>query len=324
MAKAAAAAAAAAPMGPAPGPWRQPAGVWAGEAPKGRTGSAQLEALQRRVEELTRRLESAVPTSSLGGAAAAANLDQQDDEAGPDIGKLQAAQAAMAEAFGKDSQGAQWLQDKIQEHRKVKMDAKPLGTQALTAQRWADKKAKVHKAAEQKIASIQELVQDLQGRLVEAQREEVQAKEEMQEAKEALQAVHKKALAADEERAFAARAGGLWEALPAGFRAAPGSEQQLAEARRVLESIGAKAEEWAKANSTSAGEEPAGDAGDANGGDAGDTGMAVDSADDQFLDQLIGACSSGGAEQDVKKRVAEMLEAARAASQDAKRRKSRG
>ena len=204
------------------------------------------------------------------------------------------------------------------------MDAKPLGTQALIAQRWADKKAKAHRAAGEKVASIQELVQDLQGRLVEAQREEVQAKVEMQEAKEALQAVRKKALAADEERAFAARAGGLWEALPAGFRAAPGSEQQLAEARRVLENIGAKAEEWAKAHSTPAGEEPAGEAREADGGDAGDAGMAADSADDQFLEQLIGACSAGGAEQDVKKRVAVALEAARAASQDAKRRKSRG
>ena len=180
MARAAAAAApAAATMGPAPGPWKQPASVWAGEAPKGRTGSAQLEALQRRVEELTRRLERSVPTSSIGGAAAAASHNQQDDETGPDIGKLQAAQAAMAEAFGKDSQGAQWLQDKIQEHKRVKMDAKPLGTQALTAQRWADKKARTHSAAEEKVANIQELVQDLQGRLVEAQREEVQANEEM-------------------------------------------------------------------------------------------------------------------------------------------------
>ena len=136
--------------------------------------------------------------------------------------------------------------------------------------------------------------------------------------------MHKKALAANEERAFAARAGRLWEALPAGFKAAPSSEQQLAEARKVLEDIGAKAEEWAKANSASAGQEPAGEACDADGDDVGDAGMAVGSADDQFLEQLIGACPPGGAEQDVKKRVAVVLEAARAASQDTKRRKSRG
>jgi chromosome segregation protein len=328
IAKAAAAAAAAAPKGPIPGSWKQPSGAWAGGAPKSKSGSPRLDELQRKVDDLTRRLEGTLAASQLGGAGAPGGKpQQQEEEAGPDLGKLQAAQVAMAEAFGKDSKGAQWLSEKIQEHKRVKLDAKPLGTQALTAQRWADKKAKALTAAEEKVASIQELLQDLQGRLEEAQEEEKQAREEKVQALEALQAVHKKALAANEagrkEDEFAAKAGGLWDSLPAEFREAPGHAQQLEEARKVLEGIQAKAEEWAKAKAPAAGGGAEATAGAAAGSPGDGAGMAVDAgaSDEQMVTQVIKACAAGGSEEEVQKRVAAILEAAQAATQDSKRRK---
>ena len=307
-----AAAMAARAAGPSPGKIRPPSGQWArGGPPPSQAEQRALErvdALQKQVEKLTLQL----------GSREEPRGDLSPQEEWPDLARLQAAQAAVALAFGQDSESSKWVCDKIQEARKAKLQAKPLQIQAISAQRWAAKQGKQAEAAIKKVCGLEEQMVTLQKQIDMAKEEEATARLEHKAAEEALQEVQKKALVSSQGEEAS-----VFPNLPEAFKAMPEVAAQLQQAHQLLKDLHKKAEEWAKqeqqGKEAAAGEE---------GGTPGSASMDVDAGarvhvSPELAQEVFESVKGGGDDEDmepeaVKKRMAQAPRAA------AKRLKSSG
>jgi len=139
--------------------------------------------------------------------------------------------------------------------------------------------------------------------------EEQLAKADLRAAEESREEVHQKAIAKGGTNQ-GIKVERLWATLPEDYKADTDAAAKIRQAEEMLRGIQEEAQKWASDAADKAQKEAAPAPG------AEHNPMEVDSAarslvgDDEFMDQLIGACQGSAETGEVKKRVAEAVEAA--------------
>jgi hypothetical protein len=190
-------------------PWKHPSGAWAngpGNAKVDTKTNKIIEQLQKQVEELTR------------DRAAAPKPDPAEGDDGIEIGKLQSALAACTAAFGADAPEAASIAQRLELAKRSRLEARPIGSQTMSAQRNVAKRTKAAEAASAKVIEFAKAFASLKQNLEDARAEEVAANIELKAASEVLDEIHLKALI-HRDADTPATIG--WGTLPASFRDNP-------------------------------------------------------------------------------------------------------
>jgi hypothetical protein len=275
--------AAKAAKGPQPNPpaWKHPSGAWAngpGNAKVDTKTNKLIEHLKKQVEELTRERVAAGPKP-----------EPAEEMGGIDIGNLQSALAACTTAFGADSEVAAGIAQKLEHAKRLRLEARPIGSQTMSAQRNVAKKAKAAESAGAKVVEFAKAFASLKQNLEDARADEVAANIELKAAHEVLEEIHQKAINHRGEDTAATIGWGL---LPDSFRANPEVAARMEVMAKLAEEFNTQAKKWA------ADEEEAQLAKDTPPAvpeqDDGDTRMVIDAGllnSDDFVEQLL-KCSA--------------------------------
>jgi hypothetical protein len=261
-------------------PWKHPSGAWAngpGNAKVDTKTNKIIEQLQKQVEELTRN------------RAAPAKPDPAEGDDGIEIGKLQSALAACTAALGADAPEAASILQKLEHAKRSRLEARPIGSQTMSAQRNVAKRTKAAEAASSKVIEFAKAFASLKQSLEDARAEEVAANIELSAAKEILDEIHLKAITL-RDADTAATIG--WGSLPASFKDNPEVAARMEHMSKLADEFNVEAkkfqaaeaaEEEAKlARAPSTPEAPA--------LDDGDIAMVIDASllnSDDFVEQLL-------------------------------------
>ncbi len=214
--------------------WKHPGGAWAngpGNAKVDSKTNKLIEQLQKQVEELTRERNAAGPKQ-----------EPADGDDGIEIGKLQSALAACTAAFGADSPEAANIAQKLEQAKRLRLEARPIGSQTMSAQRNVAKRAKAADAAAAKVVEFAKAFASLKQNLEDARAEEVAANIELKAAHEVLDEIHQKAISHRGEDTAATIGWGL---LPDSFRANPQVAARMEAMAKLTEEFNSEAKKWA-------------------------------------------------------------------------------
>jgi hypothetical protein len=281
--------------------WKHPAGAWAngpGNAKVDSKSNKLIEHLQKQVEELTRERSAAGPKP-----------EPTEGMDGIDIGNLQSALAACTTAFGADSEVAAGIAQKLEHAKRLRLEARPIGSQTMSAQRTVAKKAKAAEAAGAKVVEFAKAFASLKQSLEDARADEIAANIELKMAHEVLDEIHQKAINHRGEDTAATIGWGL---LPDSFRANPEVAARMDVMAKLAEEFNTKAKEWAAEEEAKIAKvtPPA-----VPGHDDDDISMVIDAGllnSDDFVEQLL-KCSAPEADGETRdtteqrKRIVETL-----------------
>ena len=285
---------------PSSSAWKHPGGSWAngpGNAKVDTKTNKLIEQLKQQVEELTR-------------AAAGPKQEPAEGDDNIEIGKLQSALAACSAAFGAESIEATSIAQRLEFAKRSRLEARPIGSQTMSAQRNVAKRTKAAETASAKVVEFAKAYASLKQNLEDARAEEVAANIELKAAHEVLDEIHLKALI-HRDADTAATIG--WGSLPDSFRANPQVAARMEAMSKLADEFNNEAKKWAadeeaaklKNNDIPEGPEQ---------GD-GDVRMVIDASllnCDQFVEQLLQCHAPAGEGEamdttEVRKRLVETL-----------------